>query len=187
LARRTGVVDRVDADEVHRQPAVHHVLVGLDVAAAAVHVQLDIDLAVVLEREQVVPRADDPDRAHPLDVGGRDRARLRLADAEHHVLHVLREGERQRLEVADDLVHVLDHARDRLVLVDHAVDAERPHGRAAQRREQHAPHRVAERVAEAALERLEAKLRHVGVVLALRRFDELRADEPPKFDRLCHA
>ena len=33
------------------------VLVGLDVAAALVHVQLDVDVAVVLQREQVV-RAD---------------------------------------------------------------------------------------------------------------------------------
>jgi hypothetical protein len=64
----------------------------------------------------------------------------------------------RRLEVADDLVHVLDDADDGLVLVDHAVDAEAPDRGAAQRREQHAPHAVAERVAEAALERLQAEL-----------------------------
>ncbi len=60
----------------------------------------------------------------------------------------------------------------------HAVDAEAPHGRAAERRQQHATHRVAERVAEAALERLEAELGDVRIVLALGRFDQLRTDEP---------
>ena len=75
-------------------------------------------------------------------------------------------------------MHVLDDARDGLVLVHDAVDAEAPDGRAAERRQQHAPHRVAERVAEAALERLEAELGDVRVVLALGRFDQLRTDQP---------
>ena len=57
-----------------------------------------------------------------------------------------------------------------------------PDGRAAQRRQQHAPHRVAERVAEAALERLEAELGDVRVVLALGRFDQLRTDQPAEID-----
>ena len=43
-----------------------------------------------------------------------------------------------------------------------------------------------ERVAEAPLERLQAEFGHVGIVLALRRFDELRADESAKIDRVCH-
>ena len=51
------IVDRVDADEIDRQAAIDRVLIGLDVAAALVHVQLDVDVAVVLQREQVV-RAD---------------------------------------------------------------------------------------------------------------------------------
>ena len=92
------------------------------------------------------------------------------------------ERERQRLEVADDLVDVFDDAGDGLVLVHDAVDAEAPHGGAAQRREQHATHRVAERVSEAALERLEAELGDVWIVLALRRFDELRTDESAEID-----
>ena len=68
----------------------------------------------------------------------------------------------------------------------HAVDAEAPHRRAAERRQQHAPHRVAERVAEAALERLEAEFGDVGVVFALRRFDKLRTDKSPEIDCVCH-
>ena len=75
---------------------------------------------------------------------------------------------------------------DRLMLVHDAVDAEAPHGRAAERRQQHAPHRIAERVAEAALERLEAEFGDIGVVFALGRFDELRTDKPAEIDRGCH-
>ena len=52
------IVDRVDAHEVDRKTAVDRMLVGLDVAAALVHVQVDVEIAVVLEREQVVA----PDR-----------------------------------------------------------------------------------------------------------------------------
>ena len=96
------------------------------------------------------------------------------------------ERERERLEIADDLVDVFDDAGNRLVLVNDAVDAERPDRRAAERRQQHAPHRVAERVAEAALERLEPEFGDIGVVFALGRFDQLRADESAEIDRVCH-
>ena len=41
------------------------------------------------------------------------------------------ERERQRLEVANDLVNVFHHTGNRLLLMHHAVDAEAPHGRAA--------------------------------------------------------
>ena len=52
-----------------------------------------------------------------------------------------------------------------------------PDRRAAKRRQQHATHRIAERVPEAALERLQAELGDVRVVLALGRFDQLRTDQ----------
>jgi hypothetical protein len=85
-----------------------------------------------------------------------------------------------------DLVDVLDDAADGLVLVHDAVDAEAPHGGAAEGRQQHATHRVAEGVAEAALERLEPELGDVRVVFALGGFDELRADESAEIDRVWH-
>src|SRR6185369_1899247 len=84
------------------------------------------------------------------------------------------------------LVHVLDHPGDGLVFVNHAVDTEAPNGRAAQRREQHAPHRVAERVAEAALEWLEPEFCNVRVVVALGRFNQLRTNQPGEIDDLWH-
>jgi hypothetical protein len=39
---------------------------------------------------------------------------------------------------------------------------------------------------EATLERLEPELGDIRVVIARRRFDELRADESAEIDRLCH-
>src|SRR5690606_11155689 len=75
---------------------------------------------------------------------------------------------------------------DGLVLVEHDIDAEAPHGRAAEAREEHPAHRIAERVAEAALEGLQLELRHVGVVIALRHLDELRTDKAAEVDRLGH-
>jgi len=81
---------------------------------------------------------------------------------------------------------ILDDAGDGLMLVQDAVNPEAPDGGAAERGEQHPTHAVAERVAEAALERLEPELGRVGMVLALRHLDKLRADQPAKIDRVCH-
>jgi len=83
-------------------------------------------------------------------------------------------------------VDVFDDTRNRLVLVNDTVDAEGPHGSAAQRRQQHPAHRVAERVAEAALQRLEPELSDVWIVLALGCFNQLRTDETAKIDRVWH-
>ena len=46
-------------DQVDRQRAVDRMQLGLDVAAALVHVQLAVDLAVVLEREEQVVGVHD--------------------------------------------------------------------------------------------------------------------------------
>ena len=59
------------------------------------------------------------------------------------------------LEVEDDVGDVLADARQRRELVRDALDLDRGHGGALERREQHAAQRVAERVAEAAVERLD--------------------------------
>ena len=64
-------------------------------------------------------------------------------------------AEDEALHVEHDVGDVLADALDRRELVLHALDADRGRGRALQRRQQHAAHAVAERVAEAALERLD--------------------------------
>ena len=61
---------------------------------------------------------------------------------------------RDLLQVEDDVGRILDDARDRRELVEHAVDLHGRDGRAFDRREQHAPQRVADRGAETALEGL---------------------------------
>ena len=100
------------------------------------------------------------------------------ADVQHGLVHVLGQDQRQRLEALHDLVHVLEHALHGLVLVHHAVEAEAPHGAAAQRGQQQPAQRIAERIAEAPLQRLEAELGGVGVVVALRHLDEMRTNQP---------
>ncbi len=135
------------------------------------------DLAVVLEREQQVVGILDGDRAVLLDVAGVHRAGAIAADVEHRLVHVFREDQGQRLEALDDLVHVLEHALHRLVLVHDAVEAEAPDRAAAERREEQAAERVAQRVAEAPLQRLEAELGGVRVVVPLRHLDEVRANQ----------
>ncbi len=61
-----------------RDITIERVLLGFDVAAALVHVQLDVDVAVVLEREQVLAGIRDADATRGFDVGGRDRSSLFL-------------------------------------------------------------------------------------------------------------
>jgi hypothetical protein len=131
-------------------------------------------------------RVDDARTGRDDDVRRRHRARLALRDPQDRLFDVIGERQRQCFEIADDLMDVFNDARNGLVLVDDTVDAEAPDGRAAKRREQHPAHGVAERVAEAALERLEPELGDIGVVFALARFDELRANEPAEIDRSCH-
>ena len=65
--------------------------------------------------------------------------------------------QRNLLQVQDDVGRVLDHARDRRELVEHAVNLDRRDRRALNRGQQHAPQRVADRRAETALERLRVK------------------------------
>jgi hypothetical protein len=62
------------------------------------------------------------------------------------------------LQVQHDVGDVLHHARDRRELVQHAADLHRGDRGALERREQHAPQRVAEREPEPALERLAGEL-----------------------------
>src|SRR5690606_36463304 len=73
------------------------------------------------------------------------------------------------LEVEQDLEHVFLQAFDGAVFVQHAVDLDIGDGEARDRGQQHAPQRIAERVAVAALQRLDHDLRAVaGEALDLR-------------------
>ena len=126
-------------------------LIALDVAASLVHVEFDIEVALVGDGEEVMRRVDDPGATTDLNVGGRDGAGAGLGDAEHGLLDIVRKGQGERLEISDDLVHVFNHATDGLVLMEDAVDTKRPHSRSAQRRQEQSTHGIAQRVPEAAL------------------------------------
>ena len=98
--------------------------------------------------------------------------------AQRHALRALAlHLERDRLDVEDDVGHVLAHARDRRELVQHAVDLDRGDRGALQRRQQHAAQRVAERHAEAALERLGDDRRDALRIVAGRDFELVRLDQ----------
>src|SRR5262249_62153347 len=97
-------------------------------------------------------------------------------------------------EIENDVGRVLDHAGNRRELVQHAFDLDRGDRGALDRGEAHAPERVADRRAEAALERLRIKPSEpVGERLtldfeplgALKNFPEHRAvlSSPPPLER----
>src|SRR5688500_7299001 len=176
------IIDGVDADEIHRQRSVGWMELGFDVAPSLVDVELHRDVPVVLQREEQVVGIHDADRPVLLDVAGMDRTRTLALDVQDGFIHLGIEHERERLEALHDLVHVFEHPRDRLVLVHHTLEPEAPDGGAAERRQQQAAEGVAERVAESALQRLEAELGDVGVVVPLRHFDEVRANQSGQVD-----
>ena len=180
------IVDGVDAHHVHRQGPVDRMLFRLDVAPALVHVQLAADLAVVLQREQQLFRVDDGGGAVRLDVPGVYRPGRAPLHVQHRFVHVGGEHEGQLLEALDDLVHVFDHARNGLMLVDHAVEPEGPDGRAAQGGQQQAAQRVAQGIAVAPLQRLQPELGGVGVVLPLGHFHQMGPDQPAQIKSRDH-
>ena len=81
------------------------------------------------------------------------------------------------LDVEDDVRDVLPHPGDRGEFMKHAVDLYRGHRSSLQRRQQHPTQRIAQRHAEAALERLGHQRRHATAVAPLRHLELLRLDE----------
>ena len=96
---------------------------------------------------------------HRTDITGGDRARFIHADGERRLGDIVVQSDDERLEILNDLMHVLDHALDRLVLMHNTVDAECPNRGSAEGREKNAPHRVSERMAKTTLKRLDHKFR----------------------------
>ncbi len=88
-----------------------------------------------------------------LDLAGPHLARPGGAQA-HPLRPLAMHAQADALDVQHDVGDVLEHARQRGELVQHALDLHRGDRRALQRGQQHPPQRVAERQAETALERL---------------------------------
>jgi hypothetical protein len=164
--REVALADRRE-DRVHRDQADHVLdvllLVGRHVAARLLDADFHLQLRALRgQRGDVVVRLEDLDVGVRRDVARRDF--LRAADGEReHLRLVAVQLDRQTLEVEQQVGRIFDHARNRRELVQHAVDLDVRDRRARNGREQDAPQRVAERDAEAALERLDHEL---GVVVA---------------------
>ena len=159
-----GVGDLLDrrVDRVHRDAGDLRVgvlvLVGGDVAAAALDRQLDLQLALLVESGDDQVGVVDLDAGRRGDVTGGDLARTGLAQVHDDRLVVLR-GQDDLLDVEDDLGDILLDPGDRAELVGHPVDADAGHGRPRDGGQQRAAQGVAECVAEAGLEGLEHEAR----------------------------
>ena len=151
-------IEAVDRDEPDRR-VLRTVAVGGDIALAGIDGELHADLGALVEMAEHQLRIEDHDVADGLDVARGDDARTLLLH--HHALGAIAlhlDGD--VLDVEHDVGDVLAHAGDRGEFVQHAVDMHRLHRRALQRRQQNAAQRIAERHAEAALERLGHQGRH---------------------------
>ncbi len=131
------------------------------VAAAPLDLDLHLDLAAGREVRDHVLGVDDLDVVVGLDVGGRHSTLAALGELQQHVVAVV-ELHDDTLEVQQDVDHVLLHAVERRVLVQHARDADLGRRVARHRGQQDAAQRVAQRVAVATLERLHHDLRVEG-------------------------
>ncbi len=149
--RREDRVDRDDADRV-LGPAVE---LGRDVPAAAPDRQGHLELALVREVRELQVGIEDLELGRRLDVGRLDHARAALGDVDLDLRGVAVEQADEALEVEDDVGDVLTDARQRRELVRDPLDLDRGDCRSLEGRQQHPAQRVAERVTEAAVERLD--------------------------------
>ena len=148
-----GREDRVDRDRAQRL-VLREVVLGRHVAAPLLDRHLEMELAVHRQRGDVHLGVGDARVAFADHVGAGDRALARLVDlALELVLALVLDA--QALQVEDHVGDVLVHAFQRVELVVRALDLHRRDRGALDRREQHAPQAVADRVAEAALEGLD--------------------------------
>ena len=149
-------MDGVDRDEAEAEVGVE-VLVGRDVATAALEAHLHVDLAAFGDGADVDVLVEDLDVAVGLDHAGGDDAGLVGAEVEGLGAFAV-ELEGNLLEVEDDVGRVLNDAGDGLELVQHALDADGGYGSALDRGEQGAAKCVADGGTEAALKGLRGKL-----------------------------
>ena len=156
--RRIDRVDRYHAD------GRRHLLVLLrgHVAAPLGHGDVDGQPAGAVEGGDRRLRVEDLDVGMGLDVARHHVGGAAGVEPQRHRL-VAHHDQHQVLEVQDDVGHVLGHAADGGELVQGAVEADLGDGRARDRRQQRAPQRVADRVAEAGLERADGELLPVAV------------------------
>ncbi len=129
-----GREEAVDGDgpDRHRRGLV---LLGGDVAAANVDLELQLQRPLLVERRDEVVRVEHLEPVDELDVARVDRPRPFLVDADGVRLR-LGGLEHDLLQVEDDVRHVLDDVADRRELVERSFDLHGRDGGALQRRQQ---------------------------------------------------
>ena len=133
---------------------------SVNVAAAHADAHGHLELAAVGHRRDDVLGVDERELSGNLQVGTRDHTRALGGNVRNRFLDVIVEGlEHQPLHVQNDVSDILDYALGRGELVLHALDLDGGRLRAVKRGEKNATQRVAERVAIAALERLDDETR----------------------------
>src|SRR6185437_8642284 len=175
----------IDRDQADRR-VLGTVALGGDVALAGGDGELHADLGALVQRADLQIRIEHHDIADGLDVTGGDDARTLLLH-DHALGAFALHLDRDVLDVEHDVGDVLANARDRGELVQHAVDVDRLHGSALQRGQQDAAQRVAERLTEAAFQRLRHQRRETVRVVARGHLELVRPDKflPIFLDRHC--
>src|SRR5208282_4352064 len=135
-------VHRVDGNEAQPEVLVE-VLVRRNVAAPLLQAKLHLDLAALADGTDVDVFVQHLDVAIGLDHATGNHPRLIGAQVDH-LRRVPGKLEGDLLQVENDVGGVLDHAWDRLELVQHPFDLYRGDGRALNRGQQHPPQRVAD-------------------------------------------
>ena len=165
VTRRTG--EKIESTGMTPMVVERLVAVGRDVAPALLDGDVDGQAALAVERGDVEVGVEDLDVGGRLDVGGGDVGRAADVEAQGDRL-VGVDVQHEVLEVQDDVGDVLGDAVDGVELVERVVEAHLRDGRAGDRRQQRAAQGVAERVAEAGLERADGEPLTVAVGLAER-------------------
>jgi hypothetical protein len=124
------------------------------IAPAALDLQRHVQVDRLGERGDDQVRVDDLDVMVRLDVARGHRAGALLVQPQLGFAARMH-ADGNALEIQQDVDDILLHSLDAGVLVQHAVDLDFGHCATRHRRQQHASQCVAERVAEASLERLD--------------------------------
>ncbi len=135
------------------------------VATTLLDGQVDRQAGLAVERGDVEVLVEDLDVGRALDVAGGDGGRATHVEAQVDRL-VGDRGEHDVFDVEDDVGDVLGDAVDGVELVEGVVETDGRDRCAGDRRQQRATQRVAERVAEAGLERTDREPLLVVVLLA---------------------
>ena len=168
-------IDRIDRDQADRR--IFRAVGGSRLVTAA-----GADGEFHAERRAIIQRAEHQIRVHDLDVvAGLDLPGFHFARAgrgQHHALRPLAmHAHGELLDVQHDVGHVLAHAGERREFMQHAVDPHGGDGRALQRGQQNPAQRIAQRHAEAALQRLGDNGGHAAGIRAKLDIELLRLDQ----------